>query len=142
MQTKEGRQGAASCTDCERGRYLKTRDKHPIVTRAEAAKLGYTILAKKFGSRPTFSDEGQSEKPWTSKRCPGIPASIEALCLLVEQGKTDGPGWKFGLEFTGLTEEKLWQIYEQWSIGKKHPMLDRYIESKVTPKIAPQITIL
>lgn len=70
------------------------------------------------------------DSAWISTRCPGIPSSIEALCLLVEQGKAEQKGWKYGLEFTGLTDESIWQIYEHWTLGRIHPMLKDYREKK------------
>lgn len=58
---------------------------------------------------------------WVSKQAPGTPASIEALCVMIRDGKSGQKGWKFGLEYVGLTEDQIWSVYEHWVDGKVHP---------------------
>lgn len=63
------------------------------------------------------------EPTWVSTLCPGMPASIEALMIRIEQGTTEMPGFSAGLEYCGLNADEAWTIFESWKEGKVHPII-------------------
>lgn len=75
---------------------------------------------------------GPKAERWRSERVPGMPASIEALCKIIEGNGERGLVW--GLKFCNLKMPKgvkldadlMWAIYESWTKGELHPALEGY----------------
>lgn len=69
-------------------------------------------------------------RPWVSTRAPGTPPHMEALFLMIEQGKTKTGAFTMKLKNVRMTEDVVWACYEEWSHGRVHEELKR----ATTPK--------
>jgi hypothetical protein len=67
---------------------------------------------------------------WTSSKAPGTPASVECLFLMIEEGRTETTGFKYGLQHTGFNEDELFEMYADWQQGKLNARLKDYKEKK------------
>lgn len=122
-------------------------------------------LPKKYESFPSLSEIHETiyqiklsrkmkepevkEVVWVSKRAPGTPACVEAVFLLLEQGKSELSHFDYGKRFCGFkTDKQLFDAYEAFVDGKIHPdfkemyeglmglpFISRFIPSKSVERI-------
>lgn len=113
----------ASCESCSTGAELRGRHAHGIIGLSEAKSRGFVRLKQ--------LTEVQGDMPWRSSVAPGIPASVEALCLLIKSGRSNSGGFRWGLKYANLTDKEMWSVYETWLKGQVHPFALRKKKSLI-----------
>lgn len=81
----------------------------------------YSLLPKEFDQQKTVE-----YPPWESSQAPGTPASVEALFNLIHEGRTETTGFRYGLKYTRISEDKLFEYYEAWLKGEVHEDLKNF----------------
>lgn len=66
------------------------------------------------------------EPEWVSMRCRGIQPVLEAIFNNFESNNGNAPHVKRMMEYSGYTEDELFLIYEDWYVGKLHPLCAEY----------------
>jgi len=84
-----------------------------------------------FRVKPVISSD--LDKPWTSRKAPGTPASVEALFMLIEKGLTNCSAFSVGMRYIRATEKELWVWFESWTEGKVHPELEQRKKDLMRP---------
>lgn len=75
------------------------------------------------------------EKEWVSEIAPGTPPHLECVFVWIKEKKIGCKGWDVAirhLNSSGVSEEDIWQMYEEWTNGKVHEKARRL---KVKPMI-------
>ena len=60
----------------------------------------------------------------------GVPTLIEAVCIMIEQGRTGSEVFQKRLSALSLSEEEAWRVYEDRCNGKLHPWIIKYKEER------------
>lgn len=60
----------------------------------------------------------------------GIPSSIEGLCSMIDEGKTNSGAFQWAMNCLGITETDLWLIYEARANGELHPVIETYKQKR------------
>lgn len=90
------------------------------------AQLSDCMLWAIQNDQPKTYYKKEEEQRWVSTQCPGMPAAIEALCIMIKEGRSDHGAFHFGLKYTEFTPQQMWEIYEDWAKGVLNQLAKDY----------------
>jgi hypothetical protein len=75
-----------------------------------------------FSDKPVLSRGVES---WISKKCPGTPAFLEAMFILMEKGLRNSSAFRTGLSYLNASESEVEEWFLMWRLGLLHPEISK-----------------
>ncbi len=67
----------------------------------------------------------------------GYPIALETLCLMIKNKQTESKAFNYALDYVGLSETELWDVYLAWCDKRVHPLsikLNQKVHGVIEPK--------